>query len=1488
MKNGLSIFSVLMVIALAGMMFGATASGAAFQSTGSAATSDSTGAATPPSSTTETPSPSPAPGPAPTASGCTISPSSVTVGINAKTTFTATCSGTDGSIVSCPALSWSTTIGTVGTSGTSVTHSSGASSGSGTVTATSNTAIQAAGSRTAIGGDTTGTGSPLTAALTSTTAPSSGFSCSASITVASSTRVPATVAVTPASSTVQIGGQQTFIAHVYDADGIEMTGQAVTWSVASASAPAPTPTANALTTAAATSACGTIATDSTGARNSAVFTGKAAGACSVVARVATPAGKAAYVQGTAAVSVAASNTPVPTSIAVTPTPVTMYVGGAQPFTATVYDQFGNVMGGQAVAWSVSAVAAPSPLAATANALAATSACGTISPSPDAANTAVFTATRAGTCRMVAKASLAMPAASTAGALATSAATGISGYADITIIAAQAQVPTTVMVDPASATVSLNGQYSFTAHVYDQNGAELTGQKIVWSVSSASAKAASPFANALLGIGSTLAPSTACGTIAADSTGSKNSATFTARLAGTCSVVAKVAVSSTKAPLAPLANALAVTAGTGYIQGSSTVTVLGASSGVPTSIVVVHSAKQADKPKIKVKEQGKFTAYVYDQAGQLMNNVKVQWRVQTDRLGDAAVSEMGSIDQGGTFTGRLPGSGKVIARVYTNAKPVPAQALGVLTTANALTTSAAASTSYIEGALDVEVFAAVETMTCVINAPPSTGDVGMFVRVNTNTHLSASCMTSGGATEVVCPNLIWSSTIGTVTQDKAVGSVTYNSGSLSGTGSITATGFDPANPDSAVFSCSLPVQVSAGIPSSITVAPSSATVAVGAQQQFSATVRDEFGNELPDVYAIAWSVQTLSIGAQPFAANNQIGSVDQSGLFTARITGTGYAIATLATPSPDAVVQGKAKLQVVASTGTQTICALDPQSLAIKTGSKQAFTVNCMSADGSSDIACPPMAWSSTIGSVSPSPDSSAQAVFDSGLKTGTGTVTATQVASGVAQEVITCSAKVSVGSGEPGMPATVAIEPSSASLKVGQSQKFVATVSDGAGNLLDPNAQGTWYLQWSADSNIGKIDDTGLFAATSEGLGTVSVEVIGPWMSPQAIKASAKVSVSATQTGVYCRLKPTELSIAANADPSPFEVRCYDPNTPSAGPIDPEVMCPQMDWSATIGSISANSPGISTVQTASFTPGSVAGAGTVTAVGQLTTATVATPLISCSSPVTVTGGAVYSMQMVPSSASLQLGDTQDFDAYGYDVAGNNIGKVSDSMLAWTSTGGVGSVDSSGVFSATAAGSGTVKAQYTATTTTHAIEATAAVSVSSGGSGNGGNGGGSGTGTNNGGGSFASASTLSYTCSGAPGSLQVRILKPNSLLVAEIWGSGKKVFSESTSSDTTFQFAVPSSGDYEIRISVGTDQRSVSFNMPECTPATKNETKEINIQVKEPEVPNLPEQPVAPEPVAPAPEPAKEGIPSWLLLLGAVLLLAAAYFVIFGKKKQAAS
>jgi len=109
---------------------------------------------------------------------------------------------------------------------------------------------------------------------------------------------------------------------------------------------------------------------------------------------------------------------------------------------------------------------------------------------------------------------------------------------------------------------------------------------------------------------------------------------------------------------------------------------------------------------------------------------------------------------------------------------------------------------------------------------------------------------------------------------------------------------------------------------------------------------------------------------------------------------------------------------------------------------------------------------------------------------------------------------------------------------------------------------------------------------------------------------------------------------------------------------------------------------------------------TATAAGNgAVTATHSSPngIVSGSAHVTVTGGSppgnnsstVAYLLVLPTNAPLNIGGTQQFNAYL--VVNGSV--PSDVPVSWSTTGGVGSIDINGLFTATSAGAGTVVAAY---------------------------------------------------------------------------------------------------------------------------------------------------------------------------------------------------
>lgn len=134
-------------------------------------------------------------------------------------------------------------------------------------------------------------------------------------------------------------------------------------------------------------------------------------------------------------------------------------------------------------------------------------------------------------------------------------------------------------------------------------------------------------------------------------------------------------------------------------------------------------------------------------------------------------------------------------------------------------------------------------------------------------------------------------------------------------------------------------------------------------------------------------------------------------------------------------------------------------------------------------------------------------------------------------------------------------------------------------------------------------------------------------------------------------------------------------------------------WSSTsVGTIDQN--GVFTAVTA--------GTGTVTATSVEDTTKSATAQVTVSSG--GGGGGGVSVSITPLTASVSVGGTQQFTA---NITGSSSG------VTWTATGSVGTVDSNGLFTATKAGMGIVKATSVSDPTK---SATASVSVTQSGAG----------------------------------------------------------------------------------------------------------------------------------------------------------------------------
>lgn len=357
------------------------------------------------------------------------------------------------------------------------------------------------------------------------------------------------------------------------------------------------------------------------------------------------------------------------------------------------------------------------------------------------------------------------------------------------------------------------------------------------------------------------------------------------------------------------------------------------------------------------------------------------------------------------------------------------------------------------------------------------------------------------------------------------------------------------------------------------------------------------------------------------------------------------------------------------------CSLFPNDFLVEMGSSTQINATCRL--NNNRINCPSLSWSSNIGFFSLPLNNNSTAYF-SPSEVGNGYIRAQHEGQ---NRSFACNATVIVVMG----PITrLQVSPSFAYLPVGSTQQFSLLAFDDFNNSMVPNAL---QVNWSSAGNAGTINGQGLFSALEEGNATVVARY-------REFSANASVLAYLPRS---CNLTPSSVNLRAGEE-------VYLNATCIAG--NQTVPCPVLSWSSPLGYFTIP---ILSNSTARFTATS-AGNGTISASNPQG--------YYCSIPALVLMGNISSISILPQSATLQVGQTQQFFVLARDAFGNNLSTTSAN---WSSNGSAGTISGSGLFSATSAGTSIVFAQYSGfrANASVLVEAQAAQpsSGSSGGSGN---------------------------------------------------------------------------------------------------------------------------------------------------------------------------
>ncbi len=465
----------------------------------------------------------------------------------------------------------------------------------------------------------------------------------------------------------------------------------------------------------------------------------------------------------------------------------------------------------------------------------------------------------------------------------------------------------------------------------------------------------------------------------------------------------------------------------------------------------------------------------------------------------------------------------------------------------------------------------------------------------------------------------------------------------GTVTVTATSVvDPSLVATTVVSITTPITVS--------VSPSTPSIATGAMQQFTATVTGTMTT------TVTWAVSGIAGG------NATVGTIDATGLYTgpaSLLLPQTFAITATSAVAPNPV--GNATVTVT----PPIVVTISPTNPSLQVGLTQQFTSNVT---GTANTA---VTWSVSGTSCS---GAACGTITGNGLYTAptsvpAGTVTVTAISQAQATPVISASTAVTITPG----PA-VSVSPSAPSINAGGTQQFTATVTNA------PTTTVTWSVNGVAGGNatVGTIDNT---AGPTNGLYT----------SPNGLTATTTFNISAQSTSAPSAVGNATVNvvvpISVAVSPPMASVRVNTSQTFMAtvsGTANQSVT-----W--TVGGACGSNCGSINSAGVYLAPGTVPG-GSVT----ITATSVADNTKTGTATVTVTQAVAVTVSPVMSSVTVNT--TQQFTA---TVTGTTITAVTWSVSCATPPCGM--IDAAGLFTAPAAvPSGTVTVFATSTDGTSTV------------------------------------------------------------------------------------------------------------------------------------------------------------------------------------------
>ena len=385
---------------------------------------------------------------------------------------------------------------------------------------------------------------------------------------------------------------------------------------------------------------------------------------------------------------------------------------------------------------------------------------------------------------------------------------------------------------------------------------------------------------------------------------------------------------------------------------------------------------------------------------------------------------------------------------------------------------------------------------------------------------------------------------------------------------------------------------------VSVTPTTATLAPGGTQQFTATVANASNT------SVTWS------------RSPAVGTISSSGLYTAPTNVTSQQTVTITATS----VADTSKTDTAIVTITPAVgISITPTTATLGSGGTQQFTATVANASNTS------VTWtrSPAVGTIS-----------SSGLFTAPTSVTSQQTvtitATSVADTSKTATATVTI------TPAVaVSVTPTTATLAPGGTQQFTATVA---------NASNT-SVTWTRSPAVGTISSSGLYSAPTSVTGQQTVTITATSVADTSKTATATVTIT---PAVAVSVTPTTATLA------PGGTRQFTATVVNASNTS-------VTWtrSPAVGTISSSGlytapTNVTSQQTVTITATSVADA-------------------SKTATVTVTITPAVAVSVSPTTATLAAGKTQQFTA--------TVANASNTSVTWTRSPAIGTINSSGLYAA---------------------------------------------------------------------------------------------------------------------------------------------------------------------------------------------------------------